>query len=718
MCVSDTPEKLVAALGHAGMDVAALQRRGALLIFTPEETYFEGGSFSPERMMRLLLAEDQRAIREGFTGLRQAGDMSWALGPEPGCERLFEYEAMLTEFYAPSHSLGMCQYSRDRFSPAMIEGVLQTHPITVLPGRVADNPFYQPAPVTSATPRADEKLALLRRVHDAEVRARESEARFDQVVDVMTDSAIFWLDLDGRITNWNAGAEKLTGYRENDVLGRHVTDIPVGWEWNRIPARGDVGARDRVLLEGWRKRKDGSRYWSSEVLAAVRNARDRLIGYSLLTRDMTARRRAATLLSAQKKLVELVVAGTPLDEILRHLAGTVEIQADGGVASAIQVLDAEGKLGGGVSRSLSKQFLRAISGLPADPESLTCCAAAATGRIVVTPDFSKAAGWAPFRYLVEEAGFASGWSMPIRAGDGRVLGTFDTYFREKRAPAEEERELVAVLAQTASIAIERALDAEGLRENRAKLQLAKEHAEVASNARSQFLAVVSHEPRTPLTGIIGYADLLGSDVWGPTTEDQRIHIARMKASAWHLVSIIDEILTFSRVDARKEGVNPMRMDIARVVEECAELLRPEATAKGLELKVIPSIGITIVESDLVKIRQVLLNLIGNAVKFTDSGGVEVSVEGAEEAVHIRVSDTGPGIPPAKLDEIFEAFVQGDQSSTRVKGGVGLGLAVSKGLADLLGATVRVESTPGAGSTFSLIVPKRHFSSLDGDGWIS
>src|SRR5690606_22056709 len=110
--------------------------------------------------------------------------------------------------------------------------------------------------------------------------------------------------------------------------------------------------------------------------------------------------------------------------------------------------------------------LRAIAGLPADPESLTCCAAAATGRSVITPDYTDAPGWAPFRYLTEEAGFGSGWSMPIRAGDGRVLGTFDTYFREKRSPTDGERELVAVLAQTASILIERALEAEGLRENR------------------------------------------------------------------------------------------------------------------------------------------------------------------------------------------------------------------------------------------------------------
>src|SRR5690606_13928055 len=190
------------------------------------------------------------------------------------------------------------------------------------------------------------------------------------------------------------------------------------------------------------------------------------------------------------------------------------------------------------------------------------------------------------------------------------------------------------------------------------------------------------------------------------------------SSAWHLVSIIDEILTYSRVDARREGVNPMTMDVGRVVEECVELLKPESAAKSIELELHGSTGSLIVDSDPLKIRQIVLNLVGNAVKFTDHGEVDVHVEGREDDVRVAVRDTGPGIPQAKLDEIFEAFVRGDQSSTRVKGGIGLGLAVSRTLAARLGGDVSVESTAGAGSTFCLIIPRRHFRGSGEGGWIS
>lgn len=514
----------------------------------------------------------------------------------------------------------------------------------------------------------------------------------------------------------------LIGEKHPDALGRSIRDTQAE-SWDTIgPMIQQVIATgvsnwvpaQRLLLERAGYREES---WFSLSYSAVDDDAGRISGMLCVCSEVTQQVLSERRLRLLRELAAPTGPSRGVDATCRALVSSI-------AAQALDVPFALLYLGDESGESL---VLRGAAGLaegsPLRPASLGRADVAASlgsvpwplaraldgERVVVEglERFAQVRG-GPFGDLVTRA-----LVLPLAAATEANVpdGVLIAAVSPNRELDEGYRSFFELLAGQVSVALSTAR----------AIELERRRAEALAEldrARTAFFSNVSHELRTPLTGIIGYADLLGSDVWGPTTEDQRIHIARMKASAWHLVSIIDEILTFSRVDARKEGVNPMRMDIARVVEECAELLRPEATAKGLELKVIPSIGITIVESDLVKIRQVLLNLIGNAVKFTDSGGVEVSVEGAEEAVHIRVSDTGPGIPPAKLDEIFEAFVQGDQSSTRVKGGVGLGLAVSKGLADLLGATVRVESTPGAGSTFSLIVPKRHFSSLDGDGWIS
>ncbi|HEU0079118.1 MAG TPA: GAF domain-containing sensor histidine kinase, partial [Longimicrobiaceae bacterium] len=326
-------------------------------------------------------------------------------------------------------------------------------------------------------------------------------------------------------------------------------------------------------------------------------------------------------------------------------------------------------------------------------------AAAALGQPVVTPDFAAAPGWRGLSHLPLALGYRGAWSMPILARDGQVLGTFGTYFRECREPSEVERQVVEVLARTAAIAVER-------RRAEEELLQARDAAEEASHAKSQFLAVMSHELRTPLTGIIGYADLLGADIWGPTTDQQRMQIARIKAAAWHLVSIIEEILTFSRVEAGKEEVAREPVDLDRCIRESVELLQPQAAAKGIELRVVDGGGAEI-ETDVGKLRQIVLNLAGNAVKFTDRGFVELSVETADDIVVLAVRDTGPGIPAEQIGRIFDPFVQVDPSHTRLKGGTGLGLTVSRSLAQLLGGDVRVvESTPGAGTTFALRLPKR------------
>jgi PAS domain S-box-containing protein len=237
-----------------------------------------------------------------------------------------------------------------------------------------------------------------------------------------------------------------------------------------------------------------------------------------------------------------------------------------------------------------------------------------------------------------------------------------------------------------------------------ELQAARDAAEAASRAKSQFLAVISHELRTPLTAVIGYSDLLETGVLGELQEPQKQPLSRIRHSAWHLVELIDEILSFSRAEAGKEQVRLQETDAADVVGSVVSLLEPEATRRGVRLNGhVPMPARVITDSG--KLRQIVMNLVGNAVKFTDHGEVSVLLETSDGgSVTIRVRDTGPGIPQDQLEHIFEPFTQCDQEHTREKGGAGLGLAVSRRLARLLGGDVHVESVPGLGSTFSLTLP--------------
>jgi signal transduction histidine kinase len=239
-----------------------------------------------------------------------------------------------------------------------------------------------------------------------------------------------------------------------------------------------------------------------------------------------------------------------------------------------------------------------------------------------------------------------------------------------------------------------------------RLAGARRVAEGANQAKSVFLATMSHELRTPLNAILGYADLLDAGVPEPIGERARQQVKRIDEGGRHLLEIIEMILTFSRIDVNEESVSLGATDLHGVLRSAVDLAEPLAVQKGLRLVVdlseIPTIAVT----DAQKVRQILINLIGNAVKFTDTGQIRVHGEtAADGGVHIHVSDSGPGIAPEHADRIFEPFWQVDQGYTRKHGGTGLGLTVSRRLAHLLGGDLRVASTPGSGSTFTLSHPR-------------
>jgi PAS domain S-box-containing protein len=226
----------------------------------------------------------------------------------------------------------------------------------------------------------------------------------------------------------------------------------------------------------------------------------------------------------------------------------------------------------------------------------------------------------------------------------------------------------------------------------------------ASEAKSHFIGVISHEFRTPLTAIIGYADLLSTRVSGSLTTTQERQLDRIRASAWHLTQMVDEILTFSRLEGGRETMSTAPTDVPSLVREAVALMAPGAAGKGLALACeLPDEPITLL-TDGVKLRQILLNLVGNAVKFTEKGGITLQVRLHGERIEFIVRDTGIGIGPADLPHIFERFWQAQHGPTRVVSGAGLGLTVSRQLATLLSGDLSVESELGAGSTFTLSLP--------------
>jgi signal transduction histidine kinase len=238
----------------------------------------------------------------------------------------------------------------------------------------------------------------------------------------------------------------------------------------------------------------------------------------------------------------------------------------------------------------------------------------------------------------------------------------------------------------------------------AELRSALDRAEVANRAKADFLSSMSHELRTPLNVVLGYADLLTSGIGGDVNPGQQQKIERIKTSVWHLLAIIDEILMFSRVEAGKEIALREAVDIIGIVQDTVVMLQNEAHARGLMLASELPTEKLMIESDARRIRQILLNLLSNALKFTEHGSVRVSLKGQGDQVAIEVADTGRGIEARRLQDVFEPFTR-----VEAKGGpagTGLGLPLSLRLARLLGGDLIARSDKGVGSTFTLILPFR------------
>jgi signal transduction histidine kinase len=249
-------------------------------------------------------------------------------------------------------------------------------------------------------------------------------------------------------------------------------------------------------------------------------------------------------------------------------------------------------------------------------------------------------------------------------------------------------------------------DLTDLKRVEAELRAAKEQAELASRHKSQFLANMSHELRTPLNAILGFTELMQDGIYGELPGRAGEVLGRVQANGRHLLRLINDVLDLSKIEAGQLELSLGEYTPADIVRAVISAAEPLAAEKKLALRVELPATLPRAQGDARRLTQVLLNLVGNAIKFTDQG--EVAIEASETAgwLTLSVADTGPGIPPAEQGRIFEEFHQVDSSSTRSKGGSGLGLAITKRIVEMHGGRISVESEPGRGSRFSLTIPTR------------
>lgn len=569
----------------------------------------------------------------------------------------------------------------------------------------------------------------------------QPEGLYRLLVNGVRDYAIFAMDTDGNILTWNLGAQLIKGYAPDEIIGKNFSIFypPEDLATHKPRRELEIASREGTYEEeGWRVRKDGSRFWASVLITALRDAAGELVGFAKVTRDVTERREAqqrevaaARQLAEQEaerrameaRASELRALNRELEErareerALRNLA-----QAITGAVRAPEVMRQIAEGAKAASEAAGAYVEQIIP--PGDVVEVVATTGAATPELglrvrypgSLTEEIIKRGepvilarlegfGGAMAPYLTERCDGCSVLVTPL-VGESEVLGALVLTRRAADAPFEPAIvNRIRTLGDLASIALQRlaALD---------ESQRRRAEAEAAVKARDEVLSIVSHDLRNPLSTVTMSASLLRDPEITLSEDQRRQQLDVIARSAQRMNRLIQDLLDVARIEGRHFSLSCRCEDPAALATEACEAFRPIAVDQSLRLDCTTEAGLPRVYADRDRVLQVLSNYLNNAVKFTPRGGcIEVRVtRDGDHGVRFAVCDSGPGIRPEELPHVFRRYWQSRRTAHL---GSGLGLAIAKGIAEAHGGSVGAASTPGRGSTFYLCLPRS--AKCDGQG---